>query len=221
MVKILQLARQPFRQLRTLHGDAEHGAIPLGHLLPQPGHVVRLERRVRDARDDGCDGFDVRERQARADGMPRQRAVERVDEPACVLGLARHAQLQGAETADAEPALQTAHHAAEAGAVFEHAGDPRFVLHGEHAAEEIRVAADVLCAAVHDDVGAVFEGVLQWGWSESRVNAEVRTAGVSDGSVVCDVKGFACWIDGCLQTYQVTFVQIFGFTVEGKLRAAS
>ena len=110
--------------------------------------------------------------------------------------MAGDAEFEGAEAADAEPALQAAHHAAEVLAVGEEAGQPGVVADGEDAAEEVGVPADVFGAAVHDDVGAVEEGVLQGGWGEGGVDEEVSAAAVGEGGVVGDVEGGAGGVDG-------------------------
>ena len=134
------------------------------------------------ARDRRRDGLDIRQAEARADGAAGQGAVDGVDETGRVGGLARDAEFEGAEAADAEPTFQAAHHAAEVLAVGEEFGEPGVIPHGEDAAEEVGVAADVFGAAVKDDVGAVEEGVLQRGWGEGRVDEEVG------GAAVCEVR---------------------------------
>ncbi len=67
------------------------------------------------------------------------------------------------------------------------------VMDGQHAAQDVAVAAEVLGAAVHDDVGAPAERIQQWRRRERGVDGEVGTPLVRDPPVVLQVARLARW----------------------------
>lgn len=202
MVEQPEIGRELPRLLRGLHVEGEDGAEAVGHLGFQPRKVGGLEAGVGDFADDGFHDVGV------GPGA-LERSVKPRGEVGCVGGLALDAQLEGAQTADAEPAFETAEDGSEEDALVAELRGHRLALgaflHGEDAAEHVAVATDVLGPAVHDDVGAPGKGVLQAGGCKCRVDAEYRTPLMRAVCVLLDREGFARGIEGCLEVHNVAF----------------
>lgn len=73
------------------------------------------------------------------------------------------------------------------------------VLDSYHAHEQVRVATEVLCARVHDDIGAVVKWVLQRRGSKRRVNGKLAFGFVG---AVCIMANVSCLSRGIKRRLQ-------------------
>lgn len=199
----LQLAGQRLGHLFVLHPNGKHRAKSTRHLLAQPAVLVLglgLQARVLDA-------LDRRSRRGRRVGGLLGQPL---DERRGCLALAHDAQLEGAQGADAQPALEAAEDGAEQHAVLQQRlpAVGHGLAEGQHAAQHVGVAAKVLCAAVHDNVGAVAKGVLQRRGRKGRVDGEDGAGAVRPVGVVLQVKGLAGRVERGLDVDHVAGLEL-------------
>lgn len=232
----MQLAGQAARQLLVPHQHAEHGPVAVRHLSAEPAVRVGrlgLQARVLDCGDDvACRGRGGRGGGRGGGGggvivlLLDLVVAHLVREPPYQLlrvgALPSHPQLQGPETADPEPALETTHDGAEDEALVAELRDPSLALsfillllilllaatiltttttttttvsmprrHSEHPTQHIAMAAEILSAGVHDDVGAPAERVEEGRRRERRVDGEVGAGAAGLGGVGLEVAGLA------------------------------
>lgn len=154
----------------ALDAEREHTtAHAVAVLLQRDGALsVRVQAGVVDADDVG-------------------RGLERSGNAGCVLGGLAGAQVQGLETTVGEPAVEGAGDGAN-GVLQER---QTFVqlggVEGGRAHDHVRVAVDVLCDAVDDDVGTVVERVLDVRRHEGVVNDDHDAVLVGNGGDLADV----------------------------------
>lgn len=212
----LQLARQPLSEVLVLHVQREDGAEAVRHLLLQPAERLplgaHLQARVLELGDRVA-------HHARARPLARLLGGEPLHQALGVGALPAHAQLEGADAADAEPALEAAHDGAEEEALGAQARHPlggAAGRDGEHAAEHVAVAAEVLGAAVHDDVDAEGEGVEQRRRGEGGVDGEHGARAPGLGGVEGEVARLARGVQRRLHVDEVPRPQLRVRAVEGE-----
>ena len=93
---------------------------------------------------------------------------------------------------------------------------PRLIPHRQHPTQHVRVPADVFSSAVHDDVRAVRERVLQRRRAEGGIHAQIRAAGVCELRVVGDIKRESGRVDGGLEVDEVAGAERGGVGVQGE-----
>lgn len=154
----------PF-QPETEHAAAHAVAV----LLQRDGPLaVRVQTRV-------VDGDDVGRRLQSA--RHRQRVLARL----------AGAEVQRLQAPVGEPAVERRRDGAD-GVLQEGQSLLELVrVEGRHAHDHVRVAVDVLCDGVHDDVGAVVQRVLHVGGQERVVDHDQDAVLVGDGGDVPDV----------------------------------
>lgn len=97
------------------------------------------------------------------------------------------AQVQRLEAPVGEPAVEGGGDGADGVLQEGEAGAEVVAVEGGDAHDHVRVAVDVLCDGVHDDVGAVVQGVLDVGAQEGVVDDDQDAAGVGGGGDGADV----------------------------------
>lgn len=128
--------------------------------------------------------------------------------------------LKRSETADAEPGLHVAHHTAEVESIAEELVIPFLALCNKHTTEDIGVAAEILRAGVHDQIGAEEEGVLDWRRGESAIHDEEGAARVGLLRIRGDVECYSGWVEGCFKEDDIASFEVCRWTVQRELLQA-